>query len=244
MAQKHPQKSPQKLQTLFWEIAQAKDAKDLRSRFIDTIGVHFQSQRWGIYLYDLKGQLASVDIQGIRNVDAFVSQYQSLGKAIDPVLQYVEAYHAPAHEGLFYKPGEWERSQLYQRCCITQSHRHLMTGPLVGSGRMVGAVYFARTDNPDAFDSHDLSELGAVCAHLSAQLAAFEPKSNLDLALQHLLSARERQIAELVADGLTNGAISQQLWITENTVKQALKKIFRKLKVSSRAAMVAKLLKG
>ncbi len=54
--------------------------------------------------------------------------------------------------------------------------------------------------------------------------------------------AHEIQIAALVAKGLTNAAISQALWISENTVKQALKRIFRKLTVSNRAAMVSKLL--
>jgi len=55
------------------------------------------------------------------------------------------------------------------------------------------------------------------------------------------LTPREIQIAELVAQGLTNAEIGATLWITENSVKQALKRIFRKLEVSSRAEMVAQL---
>jgi DNA-binding CsgD family transcriptional regulator len=55
------------------------------------------------------------------------------------------------------------------------------------------------------------------------------------------LTQREIQIAELVAKGLTNAEIGTTLWITENSVKQALKRIFRKLDVSSRAEMVARL---
>ncbi|HEY9742719.1 MAG TPA: helix-turn-helix transcriptional regulator [Coleofasciculaceae cyanobacterium] len=49
------------------------------------------------------------------------------------------------------------------------------------------------------------------------------------------------QIAELVAQGLTNAEIGAALWITENSVKQALKRMFRKLEVSSRAEMVTRL---
>ena len=49
------------------------------------------------------------------------------------------------------------------------------------------------------------------------------------------------QIAELVAQGLTNAEIGAAFWITENSVKQALKRMFRKLEVSSRAEMVARL---
>jgi DNA-binding CsgD family transcriptional regulator len=49
------------------------------------------------------------------------------------------------------------------------------------------------------------------------------------------------QISELVALGRTNAEIGSELWITENSVKQALKRMFRKLEVSSRAEMVAQL---
>lgn len=237
----HPKQT--KLKRLFGEIAQTTSEAGLRSRFIDTIGSHFQAQRWGIYLYTPQGKLHSVDIHGIRNVDTFVTLYQSIGKAVDPVLKHVETYHTPAHEGLFYAPSAWKRSPLYTRCCATMDHAHFMTGPLVGSGQMIGAVYFSRTSGTPAFTTQDLSELGAVCAHLSAQLAAFKPNYTITPDIQRALTARELQIATLVAAGLTNAAISQQLWITENTVKQALKKIFRKLKVSNRAAMVAQLLR-
>ncbi len=52
------------------------------------------------------------------------------------------------------------------------------------------------------------------------------------------------QIAVLVAQGQTNAQIGVELWITENSVKQALKRMFRKLEVSSRAEMMAQLSVG
>jgi DNA-binding NarL/FixJ family response regulator len=55
------------------------------------------------------------------------------------------------------------------------------------------------------------------------------------------LTSRERQIADLVAKGLTNTEIGQELWITQNSVKQALKRMFRKLEVTARTELVAKL---
>jgi DNA-binding NarL/FixJ family response regulator len=44
-----------------------------------------------------------------------------------------------------------------------------------------------------------------------------------------------------VAWGRTNAEIENELWITENSVKQALKRMFRKLGVSSRTEMVTQL---
>ena len=48
------------------------------------------------------------------------------------------------------------------------------------------------------------------------------------------LTAREREILTLVADGLTNATIGKQLWVTEQTVKFHLSNIYRKLGVSNR----------
>ncbi|WP_052664792.1 LuxR C-terminal-related transcriptional regulator [Nitriliruptor alkaliphilus] len=55
------------------------------------------------------------------------------------------------------------------------------------------------------------------------------------------LSGREREVAGLVARGLTTGQISRELFISQNTVKQHLKRMFQKLEVHNRAQLVAAL---
>lgn len=54
-----------------------------------------------------------------------------------------------------------------------------------------------------------------------------------------LLSERELEILQLVATGKSNHAISEQLLISENTVKYHLKNILHKLGVSNRTEAVA-----
>jgi two-component system, NarL family, nitrate/nitrite response regulator NarL len=54
-----------------------------------------------------------------------------------------------------------------------------------------------------------------------------------------LLSARERQILRLVADGLPGPEIGRRLFIAPSTVKSHLASIYEKLGVSDRAAAVA-----
>ena len=44
-----------------------------------------------------------------------------------------------------------------------------------------------------------------------------------------------------MAKGLTNSNVAQELWISKNTVKQALKRMFIKLEVHSRTEMVFKI---
>ncbi|MBD2034851.1 helix-turn-helix transcriptional regulator [Leptolyngbya sp. FACHB-321] len=57
-------------------------------------------------------------------------------------------------------------------------------------------------------------------------------------ALANLLTEREIQIATLVASGQPNKQIAKQLRISEWTVSTHLRRIFMKLGVDSRAAMV------
>jgi DNA-binding CsgD family transcriptional regulator len=56
-----------------------------------------------------------------------------------------------------------------------------------------------------------------------------------------LLSPREREIARMVAQGLPNKTIAAVLEISTWTVGTHLRRMFAKLGVTSRAAMVAKL---
>jgi DNA-binding NarL/FixJ family response regulator len=51
------------------------------------------------------------------------------------------------------------------------------------------------------------------------------------------LSGREREIAELVADGRTNRAIAAELFLSEKTIESHLTKVFAKLGVSGRVAV-------
>ncbi|MDJ0708657.1 MAG: LuxR C-terminal-related transcriptional regulator [Leptolyngbyaceae cyanobacterium MO_188.B28] len=228
------------LHPFFQALAIAPTEQVLRSQFMDEVSQYFGVQRWGIYLFDYEKRLTSVDTVGVS--DAFVERYEKIGRSVDLVLQYVLENHAPAHEELVLPKGGWKQSELYKRCCSQHDHEHIMTGPIVGRGQLVGAVHFARVGHTPAFGLHDLVRLGAVCTHLSACLAGLQKQSSADPnPFLKRLTPREVEIANLVASGLTNAEIGAELWITQNSVKQALKRMFQKLAVSSRTEMVAKL---
>ncbi len=228
------------LKSLFSHLATAKKEEELRHKFMDRINQYFEVQRWGIYLTDEQNNLLSYDVNGVS--DAFVERYQKFGKSVDPVMRYVSEYHIPAHEELVLPKGKWKQSELYLRCCAEYDHEHIMTGPIVGNGQIIGTIHFAKIANTSAFNNYDLLKLSAVCTHFSVCLANLRSTSLASKnPLISLLTKRELQIVNLVAQGLTNTEIAQELWISQNTVKKALKIMFSKLQVSSRAEMVAKL---
>ncbi|MBN9620395.1 MAG: hypothetical protein J0H43_11790, partial [Actinobacteria bacterium] len=56
-----------------------------------------------------------------------------------------------------------------------------------------------------------------------------------------VLSVREQEIADLVSQGLTTKQIAQQAFITENTVKKHLQRIFAKTDTRNRAELVQRI---
>jgi DNA-binding NarL/FixJ family response regulator len=90
------------------------------------------------------------------------------------------------------------------------------------------------------------AEAGAVWLDDSARraqrrLAARQPRR---AAADPALSARELQVADLVAQGLTNRAIGERLFLSPRTVESHLARIFVKLDVSSRAGVARRLPDG
>jgi DNA-binding NarL/FixJ family response regulator len=57
------------------------------------------------------------------------------------------------------------------------------------------------------------------------------------------LSGRERQVAELIADRMTNREIAGRLVLSEKTVERHLSRIFVKLELSSRVQL-ARMVEG
>ena len=222
---------PTSLQCLFRSIAQANDEADLQA-VMPGIAEYFTVQRWRLFLFN------QLSIEEAEQSDAL---QKAMSVKHNPVLRYLVERHAPVHESMVMSPKAW------RLLCPRADHRHVMAGPIVSSGRLVGGIGLTRNQHHPAFSTQDLVDLSALCLHLSTRVAtllatpsgtpiASTPNLNSDK-----LTPREIQIAELVAQGLTNAKISKTLWITENTVKQALKRMFRKLEVSSRAEMVSRL---
>jgi len=70
------------------------------------------------------------------------------------------------------------------------------------------------------------------------ELVATRPLRIVDAHGYNLLSKREEEVVALVADGLTNRQISEQLRLSEHTVKNYLFKVFEKLGISTRVELV------
>ena len=222
---------PLPLKRLFEEIDQTKNEDDLRSQLSPKIGEYFLAKRSAVFFFDR--------LEVGRRFQNVLNAALSLEK--NPVVRYVAERHAPVHEELVTSHKTWAI------ICPRPDHWHVMAGPILSRGQLIGSVGCTREKSMPAFNSQDLADMSAICLHLSVWTATkrFAQTTTSNPQFQpsgtRPLTSRELQIADLVALGRTNAEIGKELWITENSVKQALKRMFRKLKVSSRTEMAARL---
>jgi DNA-binding NarL/FixJ family response regulator len=84
----------------------------------------------------------------------------------------------------------------------------------------------------DAVEYALSAEAPAVSSSLAQDRPSPEPQP---------LTRREREVAALVVRGLTNRRISSELVLSEHTVNQHVKNIFKKLGIHSREQVVSRL---
>lgn len=95
------------------------------------------------------------------------------------------------------------------------------------------AFEFVRGPGRD-FDERDRAVLTLLRPHLARLRRLWEKSVRSDC-----LTAREREIVRLVATGLTNREIAEQLVISTGTVRTHLARVYEKLGVHTRTAAVA-----
>lgn len=217
------------LKLLLNAIHSVENEQDLRSSILPRIGEHFAATRRGIFFFDQLPKNGK--FQNILDIALSIDH--------NPVARYLVEHHAPVHEALVTSPKAWKL------ICPRPDHWHVMVGPIIDRAQLIGVVACTREKSLPAFETQNLADLSAICLHLSVWAATVRSQRVAERSLQHSnvnrLTPRELEIAQLVALGQTNAEIGTQLWITENSVKQALKRMFRKLEVSSRAELVAQI---
>lgn len=226
-----------KFSPLIEKVATVVNEEQLRSCFIDYAGELVGATAWGLDLLDSRFRVFESDLWGLP--DTFRDRYQQLGHNADPVSQRMIQQQIPVHHLSVQSLEEWHQSNLYQDVFRVYGLEHVMVGPLIGTGRLIGGIYFMRGKELPAFNDGDLIQLSSLCQHLSVRFATF--RLAIAPSLVNGLTPREVDVAQLVAQGFSNREIALKLNISRDAVKQVLKRIFRKINVSARAEMVAKL---
>ena len=132
------------------------------------------------------------------------------------------------------------RSRVYAQWFRPQGIEHQLTVGLDAPLSHTKVFLFSRGPGRD-YTRRDCDVLNVLRQYLAGRYelwwshgARAEPVAAADA-----LTAREREVLELVAEGITNVEVAQRLWISPGTVRRHLENSYAKLGVHTRTAAVA-----
>ncbi len=209
------------------KLARCRTTSSLGGVAMDAINVSFASSIGAAIFLDEAATPMDRSFFGVRAAD--IEEYEEHWRPLDRVFPAVLARAAPVHNWQVYREDEWHKDVAWNGYGRRHLIYHYMSAPIFGShGRLVGVMNFCRRPQDRPFDRAALEMASAFSGFLSAS------------AHDHL-APRELQVARLAGRGRNNIEIALELGIARETVKQTLRRVYRKLDVTGRAHMAATL---
>jgi DNA-binding CsgD family transcriptional regulator len=160
--------------------------------------------------------------------DRFLGEYERFGRADDPLMDLLVRRRTAVTE---------RDAGTEPTVCARWGMGRILIVPLFGAHGVAGSVNLVRPEGAPAFSGQDQLTALALSAQTSVALARCEGTPVTAEAAG--LTPRERELLRLLGQGLRNREIAQRRGVSEHAVHQALKRLYRKLGVRSRAAAVA-----
>ncbi|MGW6710602.1 helix-turn-helix transcriptional regulator, partial [Streptomyces sp. NPDC054956] len=124
---------------------------------------------------------------------------------------------------------------------LAECHARLLLGHHLTGVRDIEGADTAVGRAKQLADAVGSAHLGALAVDAQRRIGARRPREGRRDPLGAMLSEQERRISELAAGGLSNRRIATDLYISTKTVEGHLTRVFRKLRITSRAGLSAAL---
>jgi DNA-binding CsgD family transcriptional regulator len=148
--------------------------------------------------------------------------------------EYVSASERPLKLSDFHTRKELHRNPFFADVLRPLGVEHQLKVWLPPDGGTVRAFFFVRRAATRDFDERDRTILSVLRPHLAAIRERWERRHR-----PAHLTAREAEVLELVAQGLTTAQVADRLTISYTTARTHLENLFAKLGVHTRTAAVA-----
>jgi DNA-binding CsgD family transcriptional regulator len=186
--------------------------------------------------------------QTLDDVGRTMAASSSTAELFDRLVTFLEQHFCCAAVGLWSKPGPGaDLKLLHAYGSLGTDDQPRFARDLVVEGRVVGRVeadLSATSDEGLVACLESLLSWAAIGLSncLGADAAGNGEASSLVAPpLRHKLPRRQRQVADLVVQGLSNRHIAEALKLNVKTVEAHVARLMRKVDVSTRAALAAKL---
>jgi DNA-binding CsgD family transcriptional regulator len=232
--------SLQALHSVLPQLARCRTPSDVGGVAVDAARRALGTHTCGAIFLDESWRSTERTLYGM--CDADFDEWDQQWRPLERVFPAMLERAVPVHNWQVYLEDEWKRDRPYLELGRRLDIYHYMSAPIFGSrGTLVGALNFCRRRQDRAFDGHGIAMASALSGFVSATLARVAEAPTPPAGPGAILSYRELQVARIAAAGRNNLEIALQLGIARETVKQTLRRVYRKLAVTGRAQMAAKL---
>lgn len=237
------------LQNLLAAVQGAASLAEVQRAYVETVGSVIDARAHGIYWFP-RGDRARMRLEVRGAAEDFIAEYERVGPTGDPVLAALVRARRPVRSDELMPLDRWRRLP-FHATLARAGLDHTLQAPVLHGGTLVGTLNVARPAAAPQFDARDALVLGVLSVHIGA---AYRRAERFDALIRRaaapsgdaldVLSPREREVARLVVAGLSNHDAAAALGVAESTVKEHLKRIFRKLGVASRQELTRVALLG
>lgn len=183
---------------------------------------------------DVRNRTARLDLYP--DAPRFAAPTRHTGATLgdNPVVRHWSAGIDPAPKRVSDLVGrrEWRRTSTFANVLGPMGTPHLVGIPLFGS--TTGGPSYAIARAGRDFTDDDLAALGAIQAALVVLHRRFRPRGSPHGHVCGALTARELDVLELLAAGLSGLQIARRLELALGTVRKHLERIYAKLGVHDR----------
>jgi DNA-binding CsgD family transcriptional regulator len=204
-------------------LADARDVDDVLETTVSLASRAVASRGQAAYLLD--GELHPTRTHARDLPDRFLREYERFGRDDDPLMGHLVRRRTAVTE---------RDAGPEPTVCARWGMGRILIVPLFAAQGVAGSLNLVRPEGAPAFSADDQLTALALAAQASVALARCERRPVLDG-----LTAREQELLGHLAEGLRNREIASLRGVSEHAVHQALKRLYRKLGVRSRAAAVA-----
>lgn len=229
------------LSRLFGLLAEGMAEREVRERVGHGLLDLLRADYFASYVWDEEGHRFGGRVTINMNDDTLKS-YEAYYQFHDPITYALQARRVPTLVTQVMPQRELMRTEFFNDFLARDGLHWGVNVYSFAAGRNIGDLRIWRGKARDNFDAHTLDLLRLIEPAFTGALHRASLRTRLggahDVPVAEL-SPRERAVARMVGEGLTDKQIAQHLGVELSTVRTYLKRAFDKLGVQRRGAVAA-----
>jgi DNA-binding CsgD family transcriptional regulator len=153
------------LLTLLEHVHSSLHVEVLAARYVAGVRWLVPARAYAIYIFDPDTRRPTRLAQR-GGVEPFMTRYEQIAFAYDPLLAYVDRTLEPVHDGQLFSEDDWQHQPLRQ-ALDARRLMHMLIAPLVLEQERIGSVFFTRQPDDPPFSADDLAVAGVLGRHLA-----------------------------------------------------------------------------